>query len=104
MEDYTIYNDRIVKINGKDFNGIYYAYDNCHKIYIIEDMEDYKKATEYGYDIYDLDNIINDYNNSCSLRFIENWKLNNRYVYQFEKAVFELESGKIIEIGVDNYE
>ena len=40
-----------MRINGKQVIGDYYAYDNCHKIYIIEDEDDMKQAKEYGYSI-----------------------------------------------------
>ena len=78
-----------MRINGKEVIGKCFAYDNCHKIYIIEDKEDYKRASDLGYNIYDLALIKDAYNNSCELRFISNWKLNKDYVKQFEKAVFE---------------
>lgn len=83
--------DKIIKINGTKIktNG-YFAYDNCHKIYIIEDNEDLKKALKIGYDIYDIKEIEEKYNNSCSLKFISNWKLDKQYIKQFEEnVVFE---------------
>ena len=80
-----------MKINGKKVKGNYFAYDRCHKIYIIEDEDDYEKADELGYNIYDIEDIEEAYNNSCELRFISNWKLTDYYVKQFEEAVFEEE-------------
>lgn len=83
--------DKIIKINGTKIktNG-YFAYDNCHKIYIIEDNEDMKKAKELGYDLFPIEDIKNAYNNSCPLKFISNWKLDKQYIKQFEEnVVFE---------------
>ena len=61
----------------------------CHKIYIIEDEADERKALELGYDIFIMDELEDAWNNSCELRFISNWKLNKDYVKQFENATFE---------------
>lgn len=83
-----------IYINGIEVVGNKFAYDGCHKIYIIEDNEDIEKAKSYGYnenDIFDIKEIENIYNNSCSLRFIENWKSNKTYVAQFENASFKYE-------------
>lgn len=79
-----------MKINNKEVktNG-YFAYDNCHKIYILEDDEDMQMARQYGYDIFDIKAIEDKYYNSCPLRFIENWKLNTYYAEQCENTTFE---------------
>lgn len=87
----------MLKINGEIVKGTQFAYDGCHKIYIIEDNEDLKIAKEYGYEIYDIKEIKNAYENSCELRFISNWKLNKQYVKQFENEVFEFLSEDNIE-------
>mgnify|MGYP003292173738 CR=1 FL=1 len=76
-----------MKINGTEIKGNKFAYDNCHKIYIIEDNEDIEQANEYGYKIYDIKDLESAYENSCDLRFISNWKLDKSYVEQFEENV-----------------
>lgn len=78
----------ILEINGRTVIGNAFAYDRCHKIYILEDVEDYKNAIKLGYKICLLRTIEEIYNNSCSLRFISNWKLTEKYVGQFENATF----------------
>lgn len=78
-----------MKINGKLVIGKQFAYDNCHKIYIIEDKEDLKMAKDYNYKIFPIEDIKSAYENSCELRFISNWKLDKQYVGQFENAKFE---------------
>lgn len=78
-----------MKINGKQINAEEFAYDNCHKIYIIENEEDRRQAVEYGYDIYPIEDLEKAYTQSCELRFISNWSLNKQYVEQFVNAVFE---------------
>ena len=85
----------MLKINGKEVLGKEFAYDGCHKIYIIEDNNDKNKALERGYKVYSIEEIESAYNNSCELRYISNWKLDNTYVYQGEKATFEREREEI---------
>ena len=75
------------EINGIEIIGNKFAYDNCHKIYIIEDEQDEQEAKECGYNIYPIEDIKSAYDNSCSLKLISNWKLTKRYVKQFEDYV-----------------
>lgn len=83
-----------MKINGIEVVGNKFAFDGCHKIYVLEDMEDIEDMKNKGYnenDMYDIKDIEKIYNLSCELRFIHNWKLTKTYVSQFEKAIFEHE-------------
>lgn len=89
-----------MKINNIDIIGNKVAYDDCHKIYIIEDEEDLQEAKKIGYSIYDIKDIVDIYENSCPLVFISNWKLNKHYVKQFESAKFEI-NGKIYKVNND---
>lgn len=59
-----------MRINNKEVIGDKFAFDGCHKIYILEDEEDRKEAEEYDYKIFDLEQLKEKYNNSCSLKFI----------------------------------
>lgn len=69
-----------------------FVYDGCHKIYLVEDENDIEEVkrdwgeNEKFYDIKELPQI---WNNSCPLKFIDNWKLTKRYVRQFYDAEFE---------------
>lgn len=77
-------------VNDVLVEGTSFVYDNCHKIYIIEDLEDVKSVYEiWGEDeiFHKLEDLEDAYNNSCPLRFISNWKLDKRYVKQFEENV-----------------
>lgn len=78
----------ILEINGKTVIGNTFAYDGCHKIYILEDTGDTKEAIKNGYKICLIETIEDVYNNSCHLKFIHNWKLDTTYAKQFEKAEF----------------
>lgn len=81
----TIINEQ--KTNAKNF-----AYDGCHKIYLIEDMTDMENAKKIGYEIHPITDLEKIWNKSCSLRFINNWKLDKTFVPQFKKANFKFET------------
>lgn len=75
-----------MKINGHTIKATEFAYDGCHKIYLIEDEEDYQEA-KLGYDILPISVLEQTFRNSCCLRFIANWKLDKGYVEQGEDYV-----------------
>lgn len=79
-----------MKINGIEVvtNGKF-AYDGCHKIYIIEDEQDEKEAIEFEYDLLPIEKLKETYEDSCPLKFISNWKLDKYYVSQFKEAKIE---------------
>lgn len=89
-----------MKINNVEVVGSEFAYDGCHKIYIIEDMKDEQKAIDCGYEILNISELVDTYRNSCELRFVRNWKLDKLYVGQYENATFE-ENGQIYEFTND---
>lgn len=68
-------------INGIEVvsNG-YFAYDGCHKIYILENEKDLKESI--GYKIYPIKDLEEIYYNSCDLRFISSWALDKTYIEQ----------------------
>ena len=86
----------MLKINGKEVitNGAY-AFDNCHKFYILENDNEKFKALEYDYEICPIQNLVTDLKNSCPLRFINSFDLTQTYLPQFAESV-EIEiDGKI---------
>lgn len=78
-----------MKVNGIEIVGNEFAYEGCHKIYVIETVKDRVEAIGYGYEILPIDKLPETWRNSCSLRFIRNWELDVDYVGQFEDAIFE---------------
>lgn len=78
-----------MKINGIETSAKQFAYDGCHKIYLIEDGDDYREARDSGYDIIPIASLRHKFNESCGLQFISNWKLTERFVNQFQEACFE---------------
>jgi hypothetical protein len=82
-----------MKINGKTVTGDRFAFEGCHKIYVIDTPEQEADARDYGYEIYPIEDIKQAYKDSCSLKFISSWPMNGdnfvSYVAQFEDAIFE---------------
>lgn len=78
-----------MKVNGKEITAKYFAYDGCHKIYILENDQNILEAKEYNYSILNIDKLHECYLNSCELRFISNWDLTIDYAEQFKEAIFE---------------
>ena len=76
-------------INNKQTTATHFAFDNCHKIYILESEKDKEEAVKFNYSILPMVEIEETYNKSCCLRFIKNWQLTTCFVGQFETAVFE---------------
>jgi hypothetical protein len=76
------------KINGIEVNAKRFAYDGCHKIYLLNDKESEKDAKELGYDIYSIKYLIDCFLNSCPLRFINFWNENfDTIVSQGEETI-----------------
>ena len=78
-----------MKINGRETKAREFAYDGCHKIYLIESEKDRYEAEDCEYDILPISSLKKTYNRSCGLQFISNWSLDKRFVNQFEEACIE---------------
>ena len=79
-----------MKINGKNIKAQLFAYDGCHKIYILETKNDIVAAANAEYRILPMRYIQETYAKSCNLRFIDFWNENKpSIVPQFEAASFD---------------
>lgn len=76
-----------MKVNGYEITQKFFAYDGCHKIYLIDD-EDMADVEKTNYEIVPIEYLPNVWSVSCGLRFIRTWKLES-IVGQYEEAVFE---------------
>lgn len=80
-------------VNKYEVNDLaLFVYDGCHKIYIVEDMQDIKSVREtWGKDeiFYNIDELPKIWEITCPLRFISNWKLDKQFVRQCYGAKFE---------------
>jgi len=79
-----------MKINNKKITAKEFAWDGCHKIYLINTDEDRDKFIELEYNLLPIDELQEIYDEcSCSLRFISNADLiGDDIVSQFEDAKF----------------
>ena len=75
-----------VKIGRQKSSATCFAFDDCHKIYLCEDLKDIKKAKSYGYEIYAISGLKDAWEDSCPLRFINNFKLDKTYIQQGRDA------------------
>ena len=76
-----------MKINGKATKAKQFAYDGCHKIYLLEDENDLSESKDCGYEILPVSILEKTFRNSCGLQFVANWKLEKDYVEQGEADV-----------------
>ena len=67
-----------------------FAYDGCHKIYLIENEENLKSAKASGYGIYPIEELEEKFNSSCGLRFINTWDLETIVPQFAEDVKFEM--------------
>lgn len=71
-----------------------FVYDNCHKIYLIEDKEDIESVKKtWGKDtiFYNIDELPKIWKETCPLRFISNWKLDKQIIRQCYNATIKFE-------------
>ena len=80
-----------IKINNKSVTCDAFAFDGCHKFYLIQSEEDRIEAVRIGYKVLPLNELAKTFYQSCPLRFVENWALTEGYVPQCEETVtFEI--------------
>lgn len=78
-----------MKINGMPITASKFAFDGCHKIYLIETPEEEARLEGLGYNILPIKDLQETYEDSCSLRFISDSALTTEFARQFEDAVFD---------------
>lgn len=69
-------------INGKQIYAKEFAWDGCHKIYILNSKKDKDQALSCGYNILPIKDLKETFKNSCPLRFIHDWDFSTTYVSQ----------------------
>lgn len=81
---------QVLKVNGVEITAKQFAYEGCHKIYLINSEAEAEEAgaNGSGYTLYPIEGLQQAYEDSCGLRFINKWDLSH-VVGQFEDAVFE---------------
>lgn len=65
----------LTKVKEMTPEATQFAWDGCHKIYIIENQEELVEAKNVGYEILDIKNLETAWEKSCELKFINFWNL-----------------------------
>lgn len=93
-------------INGRHSPATRFAYDGCHKIFLLDQGEhDEQGPLAYmfaqdndprnpGYTIHPISQLEQIWERSCQLRFIRSWDDSTTYVSQFQKAVIRQDDDK----------
>lgn len=80
----------MLRINGTPVPATEFAYDGCHKIYLIDSPEDRQRMLDCGYteegDILPVSELPDVWDETCPLRFISSADLEHEYVPQCEDA------------------
>lgn len=88
----------MLKVNSVDVSHCKgFAYDGCHKIYLVETDADIQEATRFGYmPLHTMDELEKAFVESCPLRFIDWWNLDKSSVVPqcAESVEFEDGNGK----------
>lgn len=74
-----------MKINNQETHAQFFAYDGCHKIYLIETEADLRMVELNNYQIKPISELKETFENSCELRFVNSADLQTTFVKQFEK-------------------
>jgi hypothetical protein len=82
-----------LRINGEPVNATEFAYDGCHKIYLIRTPEERATMVSYGYGadaddsaILPISELPDIWDETCGLRFISSADLTEYYVEQCDDA------------------
>ena len=79
----------MLKVNGTEITAKEFAYDGCHKIYLINSDKDREEAVEMQYPLYPIAELEQKYKTSCGLEFINNWDLSSVVPQFAENVLFE---------------
>lgn len=72
-----------MKINNQETHAQFFAYDGCHKIYLIESEEQLQDYVRYQ--IKPISELQQTFESSCELRFVSSADLKINFVKQYEK-------------------
>ncbi len=72
----------MITVNGKPVTAKEFAWDECHKIYLINSEKDREELLDCEYKSADIGGLQEAWDNSCSLRFISSGDLSHGLVKQ----------------------
>lgn len=73
-DDRPTVNQRLAAIAASEWP---IAFDGCHKIYFLPDIEREVEAVGLGYEIHPATSVEALYRDSCALRFVSKWGFDN---------------------------
>ena len=76
----------LAQINGEKVEADRFAWDGCHKIYMMETPADVEQFLDLGYTLFPVEELPEVWDLSCWLRFISSGDLERHYVGQGEDA------------------
>lgn len=74
-----------MKINNQETHAQFFAYDGCHKIYLIDTEKQLQEFQGSRYQIKPISELQQTFESSCDLRFVSSADLKITFVKQFEK-------------------
>lgn len=74
-------------VDGKEIIQKEFAFDGCHKFYLLEGDEERVELEQCGYKIYPIEELPKLFWKSCPLRYIKTWRQSGVYVSQGEPIV-----------------
>jgi hypothetical protein len=87
FKEKAVESTKTLKVNGIEITAKEFAFDGCHKIYLINSDEERTKFIDMGYDpLLPIKELEDAYETSCGLRFIQNGDFTD-VVDQFEDDV-----------------
>lgn len=85
----------VLLINGEAVDAVEFAWDGCHKVYLIANDDDRQRMQDYGYtdegDILPIDELPEIWEVTCPLRFISSADLSRDYIEQCEDGTVEVQ-------------
>lgn len=79
-----------VQIGDNCIDILGFAFDGCHKIYVLRNQAELAELIELGYDIYEPQELPDAWARSCGLRFISSGDLSEQYIGQGEDAAITI--------------
>jgi hypothetical protein len=74
-----------MRINNQEIHAQFFAYDGCHKIYLIETEQQMLEFQNSRYQIKPISELKRTFDASCELRFVNSADLKITFVKQYEK-------------------
>lgn len=82
-----------IQIGDNCIDILGFAFDGCHKIYVLRNQAELAELIELEYDIYEPKELPGVWDRSCGLRFISSGDLTEQYIGQGEDAQITILDG-----------